>query len=221
MPETKYTSYAELAEKTLRRITENTDNWTAFLASCANLYKYPFSDQLMIYAQRPNATACADFDTWNKRMGRYVKRGSSGIALVDDSSDRPKLRYVFDISDTGTRENTPDFHLWQCDKEHLDAALRDAYGIETGETFTQIETVSETLVAEYWTEHRRDIAGIIAESFLEEYDIYTVSVRFRQAAAASMTYAVLNRCGMNPDMYMDSEDFRAIVEFNTPEDTLN
>ena len=215
MPETKYTSYAELAETTLRRITENTDNWTAFLASCANLYKYPFSDQLMIYAQRPDATACADFDTWNKRMGRYVKRGSSGIALIDDSSDRPRLRYVFDISDTGARENTPEFHLWQCDKEQVEAALRDAYGVETGETFSKIESVSETLAAEYWTEHKRDIAGIIAESFLEEYDIDTVSVRFRQAAVASMTYAVLYRCGMNPDMYMDSEDFRSIVEFNT------
>ena len=221
MPETKYTSYAELAETTLRRITENTDSWTAFLSSCANLYKYPFADQLMIYAQRPDATACADFDTWNKRMGRYVKRGSSGIALIDDNGDRPRLRYVFDISDTGTRENTPEFHLWQCDKEQLDAALRDAYGVEARETFSKIEAVSETLAAEYWTEHRRDIADIIAESFLEEYDIDTVSVRFRQAAAVSMTYAVLNRCGMNPDMYMDSEDFRAIVEFNTPEDTLN
>ena len=217
MPETKYTSYAELAEKTLRRITENTDSWTAFLSSCANLYKYPFTDQLMIYAQRPDATACADFDTWNKRMGRYVKRGSSGIALIDDSSDRPKLRYVFDISDTGARENTPEFHLWQCDKEQFDAALRKAYGVETGETFSKIEAVSETFTAEYWTEHKRDIADIIAESFLEECDIDTVSVRFRQAAAASMTYAVLHRCGMNPDLYMDSEDFRPIVEFNTPE----
>ena len=217
MPETKYTSYAELAEKTLRRITENTDNWTAFLSSCANLYKYPFADQLMIYAQRPDATACADFDTWNKRMGRYVKRGSSGIALIDDSKNTLRLRYVFDISDTGARENTPEFHLWQCDKEQLDAALREAYGVETGETFSKIEAVSETLTAEYWTEHKRDIADIIAESFLEEYDIDTVSVRFRQAAASSMTYAVLHRCGMNPDMYMDSEDFRAIVEFNTPE----
>lgn len=217
MPDTKYTSYAELAEKTLRRITENTDNWTAFLSSSANLYKYPFTDQLMIYAQRPNATACADFDTWNKRMGRYVKRGSSGIALIDDSKNTPKLRYVFDISDTGTRENTPDFHLWQCDKGELDAALREAYGVETGETFSKIEAVSETLAAEYWTEHRRDIADILAESFLEEYDIDTVSIRFRQAAAVSMTYAVLHRCGMNPDMYMDSEDFRSIVEFNTPE----
>ena len=217
MPETKYTSYAELAEKTLRRITESTDNWTAFLASCANLYKYPFTDQLMIYAQRPDATACADFDTWNKRMGRYVKRGSSGIALVDDSGDRLRLRYVFDISDTGARENTPEFHLWQCDKEQLDAALREAYGVETGETFSKIEAVSETLAAEYWTEHKRDIADIIADSFLEEYDIDTVSIRFRQAAAVSMTYAVLHRCGMNPDMYMDSEDFCSIVEFNTPE----
>ena len=217
MPETKYTSYAELADTTLRRITENTDNWTAFLASCANLYKYPFADQLMIYAQRPDATACADFDTWNKRMGRYVKRGSSGIALIYDSQNTPKLRYVFDISDTGARANTPEFHLWQCDKEQLNAALREAYGVETGETFSKIEAISETFAAEYWTEHWRDIADIIVDSFLEEYDIDTVSVRFRQAAAASMTYAVLHRCGMNPDMYMDSEDFRSIVEFNTPE----
>ena len=168
MPETKYTSYAELADTTLRRITENTDNWTAFLSSCANLYKYPFTYQLMIYAQRPDATACADFDTWNKRMGRYVKCGSSGIALIYDSQNTPKLRYVFDIADTGARENTPEFHLWQCDKEQLNSVLSDAYGVETGETFSKIETVSETLAAEYWTEHKRDIADIIAESFLEE-----------------------------------------------------
>ena len=218
---TKYETFAELAARTEKLLTDSAENWKAFLAAAARLYKYPYYEQLMIFAQRPDATACADFETWNKRMGRYVKRGSSGIALIDDSKNTPRLRYVFDISDTGARANTPEFHLWQCDKGQLDSALREAYGVETGETFSKIEAVSETLSAEYWTEHKRDIADIIANSFLEEYDIDTVSVRFRQAAAVSMTYAVLHRCGMNPDMYMDSEDFRAIVEFNTPEDTLN
>ena len=99
----KYEYYAELAKKTAKQLAASTENWTSFLTTAARLYKYPYHEQLMIYAQRPDASACADFDTWNKRMGRYVRRGSTGIALIDGAVNYPKLRYVFDVSDTGTR----------------------------------------------------------------------------------------------------------------------
>ena len=116
----KYESYAELAEKTAKQLTDSTENWTSFLTNAARLYKYPYHEQLMIYAQRPDATACADFDTWNKRMGRYVRSGSTGIALLDDSGSYPKLRYVFDVADTGARRNSRDVKLWTMEERHRD-----------------------------------------------------------------------------------------------------
>ena len=102
---TKAELYAQMAEKMATQLTGSWQEWAGFLTTASRLYKYPFHEQLMIYAQRPDATACAEYDLWNEKMGRYVRRGSKGIALVDDSGDRPRLRYVFDISDTGTREH--------------------------------------------------------------------------------------------------------------------
>ena len=101
---TKAELYAQMADKVATQLTGSWQEWAGFLTTASRLYKYPFHEQLMIYAQRPDATACAEYDLWNEKMGRYVRRGSKGIALVDDSGDRPRLRYVFDISDTGTRE---------------------------------------------------------------------------------------------------------------------
>ena len=98
--------YAQLAEQTARQITGSLQAWTGFLAAAARLYKYPYHEQLMIYAQRPEATACADYELWNNTMHRYVRRGSRGIALIDTGSDKPRLRYVFDVSDTGGGENS-------------------------------------------------------------------------------------------------------------------
>ena len=175
----------------------------------------------MIYAQRPNATACADFDTWNKRMGRYVRRGSNGIALLDTTGSYPKLRYVFDVADTGAREKSRDVNLWTMEKQHIDAVaemLVHNYGIVGNGTLSdKFEQTAAKLAAEYWQEHHRDIADIVDNSFLEEYDIDSLGMQFRSAAAVSITYSLMSRCGMNPGEHFEHEDFLAIFDFNTPD----
>ena len=175
----------------------------------------------MIYAQRPNATACADFDTWNKRMGRYVRRGSNGIALLDTTGSYPKLRYVFDVADTGAREKSRDVNLWTMEKQHIDAVaemLVHNYGIVGNGTLSdKFEQTAIQLAAEYWQEHHRDIADIVDNSFLEEYDIDSLGMQFRSAAAVSITYSLMSRCGMNPGEHFEHEDFLAIFDFNTPD----
>ena len=118
---TKAELYAQMADKVATQLTGSWQEWAGCLTTASRLYKYPFHEQLMIYAQRPDATACAEYDLWNEKMGRYVRRGSKGIALVDDSGDRPRLRYVFDISDTGTREHSRTPWLWQLEERHLDS----------------------------------------------------------------------------------------------------
>ena len=105
--------YRQLADITALQITGSYQSWTDFLTTAARLYKYPYHEQLMIYAQRPEATACADYELWNKRMGRYVRRGAKGIALIDHSGDAPKLKYVFDVADTRTTERSRSPYLWE------------------------------------------------------------------------------------------------------------
>ena len=210
----KYEYYAELAEKTAKQLTDSTENWTSFLTTAARLYKYPFHEQLMIYAQRPDATACADYDTWNKRMGRYVKRGSTGIALLDDTGSYPKLRYVFDVADTGTRSNSCELKLWTMEERHRDTVSK---ALGEGDLNDGIEKLAMNLAMEYWNDHRRDIIDIVANSFLEEYNIDTIGARFCKAAAVSTSYAVMSRCAMNPDELFDHEDFLPVFEFNTPD----
>ena len=113
--------YAQLADQTAQQITGSLQAWTGFLTTAARLYKYPYHEQLMIYAQRPEATACADYELWNNTMHRYVRRGSRGIALIDTSGDNPRLRYVFDVSDTGGGEKSRRPYLWEYRDEHHDA----------------------------------------------------------------------------------------------------
>ena len=183
MPETKYEYYAALAERTARQLTETLDNWTAFLDTAARLYKYPYPEQLMIYAQRPDATACADYDTWNKTMRRYIRRGTKGIALLDQDGDIPKLKYVYDLADTGTRQNSRPVNLWQLGQEHMDSVfyiLDQNYGLKDLSLDRIFEEISANLAEEFWDNHHRDIIGIIANSFLEEYTEDTIGVRFRE-----------------------------------------
>ena len=116
---TKAEKYAQMADEQAVRLTRSWQEWASFLTTASRLYKYPYHEQLLIYAQRPDATACADYELWNKRMGRYVRRGSTGIALLDDSGDRVRLRYVFDISDTGERENSRRPFLWSMEESHI------------------------------------------------------------------------------------------------------
>ena len=216
----KLQAYAEQAERTARQITGSHLAWTAFLTTAARLYKYPYNEQLMIYMQRPEAAACAEYDFWNGKMGRYVRRGSTGIALIDASGYKPRLKYVFDVSDTGGKENARRVNLWELKDAHTDsvsAMLERNYGVSGKNGLAeQFENVASQLAAEYWRDHSRDILGIVADSYLEEYDDYNIEVAFKNAAAVSITYSLMSRCGMQPEEHFEHEDFFSIFDFNTP-----
>ena len=213
--------YAQMADRTAEQITGSYQKWTAFLTTAARLYKYPYNEQLMIFAQRPEATACAEYDLWNKQMRRYVRRGSKGIALVDTSNDQPKLRYVFDVSDTSGGENSRRPYLWEYRQEHrevVSAALEQRFDV-SGENglADQLERVAAQIVDEYWHDNWCDIVGIVDGSFLEDYDEFNIGAAFRNVAAVSTTYALLSRCGMQPGDYFEHEDFLNVFDFNTPQ----
>ena len=211
--------YRQMADHVATQLTGSWQEWAGFLTTAARLYKYPFHEQLLIYAQRPDATACAEYDLWNEKMGRYVRRGSKGIALVDDSGDKPRLRYVFDISDTGTREHSRTPWLWQLEERHLDsvqAMLERTYDVSGDDLAQQLEAVAGKLAGEYWNEHRQDFLYIVDDSFLEEYDEFNIEVQFKAAATVSISYALMSRCGLEPERYFTHEDFMAIFDFNTP-----
>ena len=212
--------YSEFAERTARQITGSYRSWTAFLATAARLYKYPYNEQLMIYAQRPNATACAEYDFWKDRMGRYVQRGSTGIALIDTSGYQPRLRYVFDVADTAPRDAARSFTLWEMRAEHeakVCSMLTEQYDVpQDGGIIAQFERVADKLALEYWSEQKRDICDIIADSFLSGYDEDNIRMAFKTAASTSITYALMARCGFSPDGYFEPEDFMPVFDFNTP-----
>ncbi|OUP26480.1 hypothetical protein B5F27_13390 [Faecalibacterium sp. An192] len=209
--------YAKLAEDTARRLTGNWERWAEFLSLASRLYKYPYPDQLMIYAQRPDATACAEYDIWNNRMNRYVRRGSKGIALLDDNSQR--LRYVFDVSDTGTRRNSLDPDQWRMTYEFRQPVaemLSKTYGVSDPNFAQQLANLSGRLVEDYWDNNSRDVLDIVDGSLLEGYDDLSIEMEFKSAGAASITYLLLSRCGIEPDGWFDRDDFAAIYSFDTP-----
>ena len=211
--------YRQMAEQVSTQLVGSWKEWTAFLTTAARLYKYPFHEQMMIYAQRPDAIACAEYDLWNDKMGRYVRRGSKGIALVDDSGDRPRLRYVFDISDTGTREHSRTPWLWQLEEQHIgpvSAMLERNYGVAGDDLAQQLTDVAGKLASEYWDEHQQDFRYIVDGSFLEEYDDLNIEVQFMSAATVSIAYALMSRCGLDTEQYFQHEDFMPIFDFNTP-----
>ena len=209
--------YAKLAEDTARRLTGNWERWADFLSLAGRLYKYPYPDQLMIYAQRPDATACAEYDIWNNRMNRYVRRGSKGIALLDDKSQR--LRYVFDVSDTGTRRNSLDPDQWRMTYEFRQPVaemLSKTYGVSDPNFAQQLANLSGRLVDDYWDNNSRDVLDIVDGSLLEGYDDLSIEMEFKSAGAASITYLLLSRCNIEPDGWFDRDDFAAIYSFDTP-----
>ncbi len=212
-------AYAQMADHAATQITGSHKRWTDFLTTAARLYKYPYHEQLMIYAQLPDATACADYEVWNEKMRRYVRRGSKGIALIDASGDKPRIRYVFDISDTGGRENSRRPFLWELKNEHtgtVTSVLERAYDVSGNDGLSDhLERIAAQLADEYWQEHQYDILHIVDDSFLEEYDDFNIGVQFRNAAAVSITYALMSRCGLEPDEYFNHEDFLSIFDFNT------
>ena len=223
MPTAKLAAYAQLAEETAGRITHSHQEWTGFLQTAARLYKYPYHEQLMIYAQRPEATACAEYEIWNKAMRRYVRRGSRGIALIDTASDMPKLRYVFDIADTGGRENSRRPFLWELTEQNTPAAmnaLENGYDVPASEGLErQLHAIASELSQVYWIDHQGEILDIVDGSYLEGYDEFNVGASFRKAVSVSLEYALLSRCGLSPNERFIHEDFLPIFDWNTPEAT--
>ena len=216
----KTEEYLALAQRTANGLTRYWESWTDYLTTASRLYKYPFADQLMIYAQRPDATACADYDIWNNRMNRYVRRGSKGIALLDESSGFPRLHYVFDVSDTRVRRNSRDPDLWQYNddlKQPVSEMLAATYGISGERVSQQLADVAGKLVADYWDNNSEDISAIVDGSLLMDYDEAGVEMQFKSAAAISVTYTLLERCGFEPDGYFDKDSFQAIYDFSTPD----
>ena len=216
----KTEEYLALAQRTANGLTRYWESWTDYLATASRLYKYPFADQLMIYAQRPDATACADYDVWNNRMNRYVRRGSKGIALLDESSGFPRLHYVFDVSDTGVRRNSRDPEVWQLGPDLVQPVsemLNKTYGISGERVSQQLADVAGKLVADYWDNNGGDIRAIVDGSLLMDYDEAGVEMQFKSAAAISVTYTLLERCGFEPAGWFDKDDFQAIYNFSTPD----
>ena len=216
----KTEEYLALAQRTANGLTRYWESWTDYLTTASRLYKYSFPDQLMIYAQRPDATACADYDVWNNRMNRYVRRGSKGIALLDESSGFPRLHYVFDVSDTGVRRNSRDPDLWQYNddlKQPVSEMLAATYGISGERVSQQLADVAGKLVADYWDNNSEDISAIVDGSLLMDYDEAGVEMQFKSAAAISVTYTLLERCGFEPAGWFDKGDFQAIYNFSTPD----
>ena len=216
----KTEEYLALAQRTANGLTRYWENWTDYLTTASRLYKYSYADQLMIYAQRPDATACADFDIWNNRMNRYVRRGAKGIALLDESSGFPRLHYVFDVSDTGVRRNSRDPEVWQYNddlKQPVSEMLRKTYGISGERVSQQLADVAGKLVADYWDNNSGDIRAIVDGSLLMDYDEAGQEFQFKSAAAISILYTVLERCGFEPAGWFDKDDFQAIYNFSTPD----
>ena len=216
----KTEEYLALAQRTANGLTRYWESWTDYLTTASRLYKYPFADQLMIYAQRPDATACADFDIWNNRMNRYVRRGAKGIALLDESSGFPRLHYVFDVSDTGVRRNSRDPEVWQLGPDLVQPVsemLAATYGISGERVSQQLADVAGKLVADYWDNNGGDIRAIVDGSLLMDYDEAGVEMQFKSAAAISVTYTLLERCGFEPAGWFDKDDFQAIYNFSTPD----
>ena len=215
----KTQEYLNLAQHTAKELTRYWENWTDYLTTASRLYKYNYADQLMIYAQRPDATACASFDLWNDRMNRYVRRGSKGIALLDQSRSVPRLHYVFDVSDTGVRRNSRDPEVWQLGPDLMQPVsemLAREYGVHHENLGQQIADVCGKLVDSYWDNNSGDILDIVDGSLLMDYDEAGQEFQFKSAAAISITYTVLEHCGFEPAGHFDRDDFQAIFSFSTP-----
>ena len=216
----KTEEYLALACKTADSFSRQWEHWAEFLITAARLYKYSYPDQLMIYAQRPDATACAEYDVWNNKMNRYVRRGSKGIALLDESGGYPRLHYVFDVSDTAPRRNALYPDLWQINdslKEPVRSMLAENYGVHSESFGQQLADVAGKLVQSYWDNNSSDILGIVDGSLLMDYDEAGVEMQFKSAAAISVTYTLLERCGFEPTGWFDKDDFQAIYNFSTPD----
>ena len=214
----KVQSYAILSGDTARQVTASREQWTDFLRLVGRLYKYPFAEQLLIYAQRPEAEACAEYDIWNSRMQRYVRRGSKGIALIDESGSQPRLKYVFDISDTGGSRKP---YLWQYDEQRHEQAVTTAlereYGVSAESGLVgQLRIIAAGMAEEYWQENQEDILDEVYGSALSRLPKEDIAASYLEAAEVSIAYTLLSRCNLESDSYFAHEEFLSIFDFNTP-----
>ena len=217
----KIDDYVQLAAQTVREISADGERWRSFLQTASTLYKYSFYDQMMIYAQRPDATACASFELWTNTMQRYVRRGAKGIALLDMTGDVPRYRYVFDISDTGTRQNARTPFTWTIREENsmpIAAMLEKEYGISANRGLAgQLEEIAMQKAMDYWQEHQDELRDIVDGSLLMEYDELNLELAFRNTATTGVQYMLLSRCGLAEEHRFEPEDFTTILEWNTPQ----
>ena len=217
----KWQTISELAADTSRKVTHSPEEWCRFLTTAARFYKaYDFDDQLLIYAQKPDATACADMSTWNNKMRRWVNAGSTAIALIRKGyGGKPYLDYVHDVADTHPVRGGKDPWLWKLTEENREPVmerLRSAFGIDgAGDLGDLLMEVTDKLVQESYGEYLPDLLYEREDSFLEGLDDFNVEVLFRNTLRASVQYAVLSRCGLDVNRYLDTEDFREITNFNT------
>ena len=218
---TKYVKISVLARETAKKVCRGREQWIRYLDVASRLYKYPFEDQLLIYAQRPDATACASLEMWNERMFCWVNRGAKGIALIDGESERPKLRYVFDVSDVHkARRIGKDPFIWHLREEHKEvvlAELEHIYG-STNDALpfeNRIYEIAERIAEDFYEEAVDEVIDEAANSFLEDLDGDAVAVRFREMLVQSVSYTILKRCGCDMTEFADDFTFDYIHEFNT------
>ena len=215
----KIDDYVQLAAQTAREISADGETWRSFLQTASTLYKYGFYDQVMIYAQRPDATACASFDLWTNTMRRYVRRGAKGIALLDMTGDVPRYRYVFDISDTGTRQNARTPFTWAIREENrapIAVMLEKEYEVSANRGLAgQLEEIAMQKAMDYWQEHQDELRDTVDGSLLMEYDELNLELAFRNTATTGVQYMLLSRCGLAEEHRFEPEDFTTILEWNT------
>lgn len=216
----KLDSIVELAAQKTREISANSGNYMAFLTTAAHNFKYNFRDQLLIYAQKPDATACAQIDFWNKH-GRYVNQGTRGIALLVDTDRGYKLRYVFDMSDTNSRQGRT-IPIWKMEPRYEDAvieALENSYGEfpdRSGLAACLLET-AKVIVEDNFDDYLTELRGIKEGSLLEELDDLSTEAWFKGLVESSVAFIMLTRCGIDPMDYFSGEDFAHVYDFDTPE----
>ncbi len=218
---TKYQMISAIAEETAGRIVKNEEEWTRYLTTASRLYKYPFEEQMLIYAQRPDATACASLETWNEKMNCWVNRGAKGIALLDTESERPRLKYVFDVSDVHkARRIGKDPYLWEMREEHKEIVLKQlekTYGeTDANASFeSRIMELAQSIAFDTYEEFLTDMDYVKEGSFLEELDDFNVGVMLRDTLASSIAYTLLSRCGADMEQWADELNFEHIQNFNT------
>ena len=217
----KLENYVELAAQTVREISADGETWCSFLQTASTLYKYDFYDQMMIYAQRPDATACASFELWTNTMRRYVRRGAKGIALLDMTGDVPRYHYVFDAADTGMRKDSRSPFVWAVNEENsaaIGTMLEKEYEVSANRGLAgQLEEIAMQKAMDYWQEHQDELRDIVDGSLLMEYDELNLELAFRNTATTGVQYMLLSRCGLAEEHRFEPEDFTTILEWNTPQ----